>query len=82
MATVVPDEVNVLLLVVESRVRVVYVRPGILLVSVNVNEPTEPAGTVIVPVDTVTVPELENVPDTLKPFEPTAYVPAASVRLV
>ena len=59
MATVVPDEVNVLLLVVESRVRVVYVRPGILLVSVNVNEPTEPAGIPdISPVVTVMSPEL------------------------
>ena len=76
-----PPAVNVLLLVVESRVRVEYVAVGIELVSVNVKAPEEAFGIDMVPVDTVTRPELESVVDTVRALAPMARVsPVSRVR--
>ena len=71
VAVIAPDEVNVLLFVVESRVRVEYVAVGIVLVSVNVHTPDEALGIDIAPVDTVMVPELVSVVLTVSELEPT-----------
>ena len=63
-------------------VNVEYVLEGMVLVSVNVNEPTEPEGIPdISPVDTVIRPELEIAFDMIRELAPQANVPVVRVRL-